>query len=119
MLAVTAPWKLIITIQLSLFDSLGMKVDLVLRDRHTNDIAFVYCRVGEVKAHTYIDDGNKYNGYTQTGIAYPNSGAQNSESNRDGSTVEFIVGKDTRIDNTPLKRYELLMIIVSEEVESE
>ena len=46
--------------------------DVVIK-RGAGPEVYLYCRIGEVRAHTWLDKGNKENGLSQTGYPYPNN----------------------------------------------
>ena len=71
---------------------MGKYADVVLKQGDELEV-YLYCRIGEVKAHTWIDKGNKENGLSQTGYPYPKN-ASGEKPDANGNTVEFM-GKRT------------------------
>lgn len=72
---------------------------------------YLYCRLGDVKAHTWIDYGKKENGLSQTGKPYPNnsSGEAADLSSANGNSVEFMgMGGN----NGSMSKYKLVKIAV-------
>lgn len=70
---------------------MGKYADVVIK-REGEPEVYLYCRIGEVKAHTWISKGNKENGLSQTGYPYPNnaSGEKPDTKGANGNTVEFM-----------------------------
>ncbi|MDF2888561.1 MAG: cell wall hydrolase [Lacrimispora sp.] len=89
---------------------MGKYADVVIKRRDEPEV-YLYCRIGEVRAHTWIDKGNKENGLSQTGYPYPNnaSGEKPNPDSADGSTVEFMGMKG---NNGTLSEYKLVKIVV-------
>lgn len=73
----------------------GTKVDIVLEDENGN-VSYMYCVVGECKAHTYPD------GIHQTGDAFPN-GTDSHPANADDSVVEFCGNAPEMINGLKVK----------------
>lgn len=77
----------------------GTEIDIVLRhqdDATGNDLVYVPCIFGMMKAHTYAID--YINGVFQTGTPYPYSDKANEDGSkhRDGSYVEFLRHPDSK-----------------------
>lgn len=72
---------------------------------------YLYCRLGDVKAHTFIAYGNKENGVSQTGIPYPknSSGEKPDLGSANGNSVEFMGHEG---NNGDMSLYKLVQINV-------
>jgi len=97
---------------------MGKYADVVLEHISTVDTVYLYCRIGDIKAHTWIGKGDSQNGLSQTGVPYPNnaSGEAADLNSADGSTVEFMGHPTYKSngdpDNGDMSKYRLLKIIV-------
>ena len=69
--------------------TLSTKVDIVIKNKSSNELCYVYVIVGDLRGHTY-NPGQPGHGVRQSGIPYPNSSnASQGIGDSDNSTVEF------------------------------
>ncbi|WP_349672891.1 hypothetical protein [Lacrimispora sp.] len=89
---------------------MGKYADVVIKRGDESDV-YLYCRIGDVIAHTWINKGSKENGLSQTGYPYPNnaSGEKTDPGSANGNTVEFM-GMEG--NNGDMSKYKLVKIIV-------
>ena len=87
---------------------LGTEIDVVLSTSidGTENLVYIECILGDVKAHTDPD------GIFQTGRAYKHSGHENSLKDANGSYIEFI--NDYEGDNGIMSDYYVVEIIIYE-----
>jgi hypothetical protein len=86
---------------------LGTELDIVIRNKETKEISYIYAVAGDLRSHTYGEGGE---GVVHNGVPYPNSSNATTEgvAEADYSSVEFIRTRET----TNLNQYEIVEIIV-------
>ena len=96
--------------------TLGAKVDVLIKHKTTNELAYIYTVIGDIIAHTY-NPGKQGHGIIHSGIPYPNSWNAKHEINPKTGTNIFPAGLTSvefirTTEPTNLSQYEIVKLIV-------